>query len=398
MPALGTREAAHCRRCGKRLATGRRHDPRHGLACAATALIFLGLALAFDFMHFEVQGKGQTIDVLGAIATMSTSGQPLVGLLVLLCVVLLPAACLLAVCYLGVCLALGRKLAGAGPMAHWLQRVRPWMMSDVFVIGALISLIKIVSLGIIGLGPSFYAFCAYVLLLMITLLLFEPAVFWQRFGAPVGPSLRVVPGQSAAGQGLVGCRACGQPFACSRSSTCPRCGRHHLLLRADRRQWTLALIATAALLLVPANLYPMLHSSSLGWSSSSTIVGGVQQLIAAGSWPIALIIFVASIIIPIAKILGLGWLCIETGRRRPRVSPGDVWLYRVTAVIGRWSMIDIFVITIVTALISAGQIMQARPGPAALPFAAAVILTMAAAVTFDPRLLWRRADPQPVSR
>ncbi|MDN5939560.1 MAG: paraquat-inducible protein A [Salinisphaera sp.] len=393
LPPLNRREAAHCPRCGQQVASGRRMDHRQVAACSAAALLFLLMALGFDFLSLDLGAHGQTIDVPGAIIAMLVYGHPLVAASVLLAVVVLPALWLSGALYLTICLTLQRRLAAANQVAHGLRWLQPWLMADVFMVGAMISLIKIVILGTIGLGPAFYAFIVYAGLLLVTLALFDVSDFWRRF-ARVG-SAQARPGRDAAGQGLARCDACGQPFDCRATSTCSYCGHRHPLLGAPRTQWTLAMIGTAAILLVPANLAPMLYSYSLGWSTASTIIGGVQQLIAEGSWPIAVLIFIASIVVPIAKILSLGWLCLQTRWPRPRVGAGDCWLYRTSLFIGRWSMIDIFVVTVVSALVNVGQVAAASPGPAVLPFAGAVILTMIAAILFDPRALWRRGQTAP---
>jgi paraquat-inducible protein A len=153
-------------------------------------------------------------------------------------------------------------------------------------------------------------------------------------------------------------------------------------------QRTWALLATAALLYVPANFYPIMTTTSLGQSTPSTIIGGVVELIQMGSWPIAMVIFVASVIVPVGKLGALAWLCLVVKRSDELNAGTRTRLYRLTEFIGRWSMVDVFVVAILVALIRAGSLMSITPGPAALAFATVVILTMLAAMTFDPRLIW----------
>ncbi|HET8792101.1 MAG TPA: paraquat-inducible protein A, partial [Modicisalibacter sp.] len=125
----------------------------------------------------------------------------------------------------------------------------------------------------------------------------------------------------------------------------------------------------------------------------STIIGGVVELWQIGSYPVATVIFVASILVPVGKLLALGWLCIAAKRSAGYHPAIRTRLYRLTEFIGRWSMVDIFVVAILAALIRGGALMSVSPGPAALPFAGVVVLTMLAAFTFDPRLLWEASSP-----
>ena len=195
------------------------------------------------------------------------------------------------------------------------------------------------------------------------------------------------PAGTAAAAGLACCALCGALEPVGRAR-CGRCG-HRLHLRTPRSlQRTLALTLTAALLLVPANVLPIMVTVQLGRAEPSTILGGVVTLLHYGSWPIAAVIFVASVLVPLLKISTLVLLCASV-LRRTRAGPRQrTLLYRATELVGRWSMIAVFVVFVLVALVHLGQLLVIRPGPAALAFAGAVILTMFAAEQFDPRLLW----------
>ncbi|WP_292771082.1 paraquat-inducible protein A, partial [Methylophaga sp. UBA5113] len=153
-------------------------------------------------------------------------------------------------------------------------------------------------------------------------------------------------------------------------------------------QRTWALLAAAIVMYIPANVYPIMTTTLLGQSNPSTIIGGVIELSQKGSWPIAAVIFFASIVVPVGKILALIWLSIVVQKSSELMANTRTKLYRITEFIGRWSMVDLFVVAILVALIRAGNLMSITPGPAALAFGAVVILTMLAAMTFDPRLIW----------
>lgn len=196
------------------------------------------------------------------------------------------------------------------------------------------------------------------------------------------------PPESAAAQGLALCHVCGMVTPAS-EGRCPRChGALHLRFRESlQRTWALTLAALA--LYFPANLLPVLRLESFYGDQQDTIVSGVIQFWQAGDFPVAIIIFVASVIIPVVKMVSIVALCLaaRTGRR-PR---GMTRLYRMTEFVGRWSMVDIFVVAILVAVVQLGSTLSIHPGPGALSFAAVVVLTMLAASSFDPRLIWDAA-------
>jgi paraquat-inducible protein A len=183
------------------------------------------------------------------------------------------------------------------------------------------------------------------------------------------------------------CHTC-LALSASGSSHCGRCGAHIHPRIPNSLQRTVALLIAAVVLYIPANLLPIMTTDQFARSVDSTIIGGVVILWNMGSYPVALVILVASVLVPIGKILTVAALCWTVGRRIP-VSPRQrTSLYRITEFIGKWSMVDVFVVAILVALIQITGIIVIRPGAAALAFAGVVIATMLAAESFDPRLLW----------
>jgi len=162
--------------------------------------------------------------------------------------------------------------------------------------------------------------------------------------------------------------------------------------KPDRLLLSWVLLAMATALYVPANILPVIESGSLFGSQRDTILSGAKFLWDSGDWLIATIIFVASIVLPIVKIVALGVL-LATAQRRSRWRPMlRARVYRVMEAIGRWSMVDIFVAAILVALVQFRTVAQIQAGPGAIAFAAVVILTMFAAMAFDPRLIWDPVD------
>ncbi len=196
------------------------------------------------------------------------------------------------------------------------------------------------------------------------------------------------PPETAAARGLATCHDCGkvQPVDLGH---CTRCGASLHLRKPHSLQRTWALLFAAVILYFPANLLPMMRTQGIGGGEERTIIGGVILFWQHHAYLIATVIFVASVVIPILKIIAIVTLCLSTRRcSRPRAMTR---VYRLTELVGRWSMVDVFVVAILVAVVQLGNLMSIQPGTAAVAFAGVVILTMLAAMTFDPRLLWDAA-------
>ena len=173
---------------------------------------------------------------------------------------------------------------------------------------------------------------------------------------------------------------------------CTRCGARLHARRPESIARTWALLITAAILYIPANLLPIMSVNFLGNGAPATIMGGVIELIHAGMLPIASVVFIASILVPSFKLCGLV-LLLYSVQRHQRLSPRQrILMYRFIEWIGRWSMLDIFVIAILVALVRFGNLASIEAGPGAAAFALVVVLTMLAATSFDPRLIWDNTD------
>jgi paraquat-inducible protein A len=200
-------------------------------------------------------------------------------------------------------------------------------------------------------------------------------------------------GTFAADQGLASCHTCGKvtPLV---EGHCTRCGSHLHLRKPHSLARTWAFLAAAIAFYIPAMTLPVMNVSGFGASSAggtnggSTILGGVITFWNMGSYPVAIIIFTASVLIPLLKVVALIWLCLAASGKLTGAPRSLAITYHITELLGRWSMVDVFVVAILACLVRLGAIMTITPGPAALAFAFVVILTMVSAMSFDPRLLW----------
>ena len=200
-------------------------------------------------------------------------------------------------------------------------------------------------------------------------------------------------GMTAKQLGLVSCHDCHllsrrQHPESGQTPFCPRCGSALHLRKPNSIMRTWALIIAAFIVYIPANVLPMTFTSSLGSTQSDTIMSGVIYFLLHGSPEIAIVIFVASIFIPLLKLIVMSYLLVSV-QRKSKWRPRDrTQLYQITHAIGRWSMVDIYVVTILVALVKLGFFADIEAGPAAVFFASVVVISIFAADSFDPRLIW----------
>jgi paraquat-inducible protein A len=192
-------------------------------------------------------------------------------------------------------------------------------------------------------------------------------------------------------QGLQSCEVCGllsRPAPGEEEGRCPRCNEELVFRKPASLQRTWAFLIAAAICYIPANLLPVLTTTTAKGAESDTILQGVVLLWSPTGWPLSLIVLIASIMIPIGKIVALAYLLVSVQRGSIKNNEQRVRLYRMVKIIGRWSMVDVFVDTFTAALVQLQPLMAVEPAPGLVYFAAVVVLTMFAAESFDPRLIW----------
>ncbi|WP_273859695.1 paraquat-inducible protein A [Photobacterium sp. GSS17] len=403
LPTLKDGEKATCPRCDHTLAKRIALPFQRPLSYGVASLVMLVASISFPFMSFSVKGIKQEITLMHAAEMLSVFQNSLLALLLLLTVLILPATYLISLLYFyfrAWTLVMGRSSnaisATEKRLCRLMLRIEPWLMVDVFLIGVLVSLIKIASLADIGLGMSFWAFCIYTVLVVKCVSMVDPTWLWMQF-LPMERLPQVKAGDSHLSDNHISCHYCGQLNAIDQDGKrCVRChGKLHGYHPQAMLQRSWALLIAATIFFIPANLYPMMYTVSLGNSEGSTILEGVVLLWQLKSYPIAAVIFFASILIPLAKIFALIWLYSHAQKATSMDDMKAIKklkLYRITEFIGRWSMIDIFVVAILVALVQLQNLMAIYPGPAALSFAGVVLLTMLSAMSFDPRVFWTKQE------
>ena len=386
VPALMPGITAHCVRCPTTLRRTSSHRLDHIIALAAAAFVLLVVMCTTTLMSVERAGIKRAANLFSGPQELVRQNMAALGAVVVFVTVLAPLGRLVGTLYVLIRLHERRPPRHLRRVFALTERLRPWSMIEVFVFGVFVAYVKLGDLVTIGLMTGVYALLALTIVLVWMDSALDREALWERLDRS---------NLSGGPQGLgdaVGCETCGLVSVPEPDDPrCPRCASalHERKPNSVARTW--ALVIAAAIFYIPANYFPVLSVVQLGAGQPSTILGGVEELVTAGQYPLALLVFFASIAVPVLKLVGLSVMLvtIQTGRAgwlRDRVR-----LYHIVRFIGRWSMIDIFMESLLGALVAFGSVITIEPGVGALAFCAVVILTMFAAETFDPRLMWDAA-------
>jgi len=393
VPALQPGMRAKCARCGITLVSIRTHSFSHSIALNLAALILMLIMCLTRLMSVETAGILINAGLFSGPEELVRQGMPALGAVVIFVTVLAPTLKLTGTLYVLI------RLHEADPPGHlrrvfaWVEKLRPWSMIEVFVLGVFVAYVKLGDLVKLELDAGVYALLALTVIIIWADSALDRELIWERLG-DIETDKIVVPHQLDRQEleWAVGCETCGLvSFPRDAHAHCPRCGSRLHRRKPNSYSRTWALTIAAAVLYIPANYYPVLTVMQLGAGAPSTILGGVEELVHSRMYPLAALVFFASIAVPMLKLVGLSIMLIaaQTGH--------DGWLrdrtklYYIVHFVGRWSMIDIFMEALLGALVHFGGVITIEPGIGAVAFCGVVILTMFAAETFDPRLMWDAA-------
>jgi paraquat-inducible protein A len=389
---------ARCRRCNAELYRDRRDSINRALAFALTAIVLLAIANAFPILGLSVSGNLVQTTLFGAVRILYGDGMWPLAALVFVTTILTPLLEIYAVVYLLLPLRVGGVPRRPDVAFRVLHLARPWGMTEVLILGILVALVKLVHIATVVPGVALWAFGAAMVAIAAMAAAFDPREVWARIAVADGTAgsqgggARILPSATtAAGAGLFVCHACGlmsRPSPHAHEGSCPRCRTQLHFRKPNSIGRTWALVAAAIVLYIPANVLPVMDTSSLFGAQEDTIMSGVIYLWTSGSWPLAVLVFIASVAVPLLKILALVFLVATAQWRSRRIPRHRARIYRIVELVGRWSMLDIYVITVLVALVQFSALATIKAGPAAIAFGAVVVLTMAAANSFDPRLIW----------
>ena len=390
MPPLPVGGVACCPRCGCRLHRQRPDSLEPALALTLAGVVLFIVANGFPFLSFQMQGQVTETTLATGVLDLYAAGRWELAAVVGFTSILAPGLQLALLLAVLVPLKLGRLPAGVARLFRYARTLAPWGMMDVFMLGILVAVVKLSDMATLVPGTSLFAFVILIFVLAAAQAALDPDIVWSEIPLPQG--VRRPP---RLGEPVYGCHACElmvpAGVAAPRHPSCPRCGESLHLRKPRSLQRTWALVLAALLLYIPANLYPVMAVTSLGQTQADTILSGVVFLVHHGMWPLALVVFVASVLVPLLKLAILIYLLVSVQLRSAWRARDRTRLYRITEAVGRWSMVDIYVVTILVALVRLGNLATIEAQAGAVYFAAVVITTMFAAMTFDPRLIWDAA-------
>lgn len=392
LPDMPDDSVARCVACGSPITLRFHGTVDHTLALYLAALVLFVVANAFPILVMSMGGQASATTILDGARALYEDGMWPLALAVALAGAVLPLAKILGMLIVLMPLRLGRHPRWSVLAFRMVERLQPWSMMEVYLLGVIVAFVKLQDLATIQPGVALFAFIGTILFMAAADAGFDPHAIWRRLGPQAGPEVL----EEQPGTLLVACEQCDQVVRLNthalHGAHCPRCGAALHRRKPDSLNRTWALAATAAILYVPANLLPIMTVTSLGRGQPDTIVSGVIELIHAGMWPVAMLVFFASITVPVLKLVGLAYLLLAVHRRSTARLRDRTRIYRIIEGVGRWSMVDVFMIGILAALVALGNLASIEPGPGALAFCGVVIVTILASMAFDPRLMWDTLD------
>jgi paraquat-inducible protein A len=375
-----------CGRCGATLRQARTSSIELCAVCAALGLALFGLAFFAPTAEVWMRGgRSARGDLLLGPESLSAAGAWDLAVAVVFTLLASPCFKFAAVLGMAVGVWLGKTPRWLKAAFAYAPRVSEWAMIDVFLLGAMIALFRLRAWMTVTYGPALFALAGAALCSIAIDAALDKAAFWQRVAVPTPP------GRSAEPQTLIGCEHCGLVGPAEDGDRCARCERPLHGRKHDSVQRSWGLVLTAAFLAIPANVLPVMNITKLGRGGSSTILHGTVELARAGLWGLAIVVFCASIVVPLVKLTGLSLLLVSTARGSASRLLLRTRAFRVIALIGRWSMVDIFATMTLVMLARFGWLGSVMPRLGASAFCGVVFFTMLASEAFDPRLMWDAA-------
>jgi paraquat-inducible protein A len=391
IPPLPPHGSAHCRLCNAPLESRNGRSIGAALACSIATLVLLVPTNLFPLMEMDVFGIHVSNTIMGGIAGLWVQGWVLLPAISAICLVVLPFLRFGLSSTVLACVKFGWRPRWLGPAFRWALWLDPWAMIDVLLLAGFVGYYRLshVEHAVLTIDAGGKCFVAAAFLTMLSRAVLDRRTVWRA----IAPEREIVPGEE-----VVACRTCDivQLISCE-GEPCSRCGATLYARKPGAYTNTTAILIAAFLLIFPANFFPMNVSRQLMSEHSYTIFTGIKDLFQNGLWPLGCIIFCTSILIPFGKIATIGWCvaCAKFGWSGHLVL--KTHLYRVIAELGRWSKTDPYTIVFFVPLMHFGPLASSRAGWGATAFIAMTFLSMIAARSFDPRLMWDARDMPPES-
>ncbi len=398
-----------CPRCGKTISKRNSDSIIKALALSIAGLLMYPPAMLLPLMTMESFGFSDSANIIDSIINFYQNGYYLVAFMVLLSAVIFPLVLLGSVFIISLQLYRHRYPRYLAKLFRAYLHLQEWAMVEVYLLGIMITVIKMGNSTDISYNTGIFCFSGLVLLTIAIAAAIDTDFFWEAIEDkgqkntvpfahhdPLSVTIDTLPVVTAASQGFCQCHICLKVSPAEREGKgCPRCGETLHIRNPSSISKTWALVLTSAIFLAPANLLPIMRVDFLGVPSRSTIMDGIIYFFHHDSYFIGLVIFTASVLVPIFKILGLSILLLSTRPCGLKLLRQRAKMFRFITFIGRWSMLDIFVIALLSVLVNFGFFTSIHVAPAATYFCIVVASTMFAVITFDPRIMWDRCNPPP---
>lgn len=392
-----TYKALRCGRCGGDLPGGPARHPGMVAFSVVVAAALLWVAFAEPVFDMYLAGRYASASLLSGPRMLVARGLPELAFVVVVTLLVAPLAHLLI---------LGMSLVGSRmrePGRFWFmplglaETARHWAMGDVYLLGALVCYVRLDAWGQLHVGAAVAALVGLRLVTLAAESVLDPTALWQRMPwsfpeshAPRAGASKRAPGRTSDGS-YIACSWCTLVSRSVPKQPCPRCGRGLSARKKNSLPRTTAILLTGGCLTIPANALPVMEMVRFGRPETDTIYSGVVKLVQHDLWGLAVVIFVASIVIPLFKVVVLGLLLWTTAQGRKGYLVLRTRAFRWVHYVGRWSMVDVFAVTVLVSIVHMGRLASVLPRYGAVAFCAVVILTMFATDAFDPRLMWDAA-------
>ena len=383
--------AVKCCRCDATLRKRERVKPEksieYTLALVITGLVLLAISNVFPIIKVDAEGHEMAATLFGCVKYLFTHEMVFLAGLVFLTTIGAPLIQLTGLLYILLPLNFKRVPPFAPQMYRVVRIITSWSMLEVLMLGILVSIVKLSAMATVAPSIALWSFALLMIVIAAILNDVDKELLWELISPDTKDRDRQ---QYKSDVQLTNCHNCHliQTINTEHASSCPRCKSDIHWRKPNSLTRCTALVIAATVLYIPANLLPVMVVTSLGKTEGDTIISGVMYLATTGDLPLAIILFIASICVPTIKLIIL-YLLLITVHFKSQWRPKErTQLYRLTEFIGRWSMVDIYVDTLMAAMIQIQGLIVIEVGVGAVAFGAVVVLTILAAKAFDPRLIW----------
>ncbi len=376
---------AQCPVCGSVLKRSYAKNGQFIIALSIASLIFGLIALLLPFLTMSVYGNAQSFSLLDTSVILLGYQHYLFSSLFFITIILLPAILNIALIILYSKRYKSGHERAIKVLLRFIKFGETWVMADIFLVAVLVSMVKVMAMADVTFGFGFWSFSLFVIGSITVRVRANVNELWDLHVPVVSLEIPATVSRAIDAK-LTDCKCCG--ILSYEADACRRCGAPVRLRSTQMLQVVLAWAMTSLCFYFPANVLPIMYTEQFQDSQASTILEGVFVLWEMSSYPVATIIFFASIVLPLIKILALVYLCYFVAYNNTRTPKEAFYVYKIIEFFGKWSMIDVFVIAVLVALVQFHGFAVISPGEGVIFFAAMVISSMLGSRAFEAKMIW----------